>query len=136
MTLRFRAERLRLPVDICRRSLFHGEKALNLSCFVTGSHSLEPQLLLQTHLLLPPECWDDRHVPGPINMYIFKHLLICIYVCVHVGTRTIVLVRRSEEDFQESVLSFFCLSCGDQTQLVRPGSKHHYPRSHLNNSLF
>lgn len=68
-------------------------------------------------------------MPGPVNMCTFKYLFICIYVCVpaHAGTRTIVLVWRSEDNLQESVLSLF--------QLVRSGSEHRYPWSHLSDSL-
>lgn len=40
-------------------------------------------------------------------------------------------VWRSEENFQELVLSFYRVNPGDQTQVLKLGSKNPYPLNHL-----
>lgn len=50
-----------------------------------------------------------------------------MHTCMHVT----VCVWRSEDNLQELVLSFHCVGSGDQTQVVRPGSKRVYPQSWL-----
>lgn len=40
-------------------------------------------------------------------------------------------VEVTEDNFQESILSFHCVGFGDQTQVVRIGSRRRDPLSHL-----
>lgn len=45
-------------------------------------------------------------------------------------------VWRSEDKFQESVLSFNCVGPGDQTQVVKLGDKCLYLQSYFTSPLF
>ena len=52
-------------------------------------------------------------------------MLFCVCVCVHVEGRSVTAqVRRSEDNFWESVLSSHHVGPRDQTQVITFGSKH------------
>lgn len=51
------------------------------------------------------------------------HMYVCTHATVHVW--------RSENNLQMLVLSSYHLDLGNQTHVIRLGSKHHYSQRHL-----
>jgi amino acid permease len=56
---------------------------------------------------------------------------VCVCLCVYVCVYTCHSMPETENNFQESVPSFYHIGFGDQTQVMRPVSKFHSLLSHL-----
>ena len=69
----------------------------------------------------------------PLNVYLFLCLFACLLACLYRGlcVHASVYVCRSEDNLQESVLSFHQLGPRDPTQNTRHSSNHIYSLSHL-----
>ena len=70
---------------------------------------------------------------------------MCVHVCVHVCACVVCIlcvcmcvgtcrrhVWKSEDSLLESILSFYPVGSGAQTQVTKLGGTHLYPVSHLN----
>lgn len=71
-----------------------------------------------------------------ICLYSFIHSFIAsVYACMPDCTKECVCVCPSEGNLKKLFVSFYHVSSGDQTQVVRLGGKHLYRLSHLTGSL-
>lgn len=70
-----------------------------------------------------------------INFFFFviKFICFCVSMCVYVYKHVCakVCVWRSENNFEELVISSNDVDPRDQTHIIRHGGKHLYPLNHL-----
>lgn len=84
-------------------------------------------------LLLSHRCLPGQEPSLHLSLSYIRHLLFIhfkILLCVWAMFATACMCR-SEDRRQEPVLSFHCVGPSDRTQIIRLGTEHLYPLSHL-----